>query len=68
MVAELAAIKHPVLYANGLDDVMIPAHNSYVAVQHLDNATLVLYAGAGHAFLFQYAKAFTRQVADFLAA
>ncbi|MFF0042706.1 alpha/beta fold hydrolase [Streptomyces mirabilis] len=66
--AELEAIKQPVLYANGLNDVMIPAHNSYVAVQHLDNATLVLYTGAGHAFLFQYAKAFTKQVADFLAA
>ncbi|MGW7426174.1 alpha/beta fold hydrolase [Streptomyces sp. NPDC054813] len=68
VVAELEAIKQPVLYANGLHDVMIPAHNSYVAVQHLDNATLVLYTGAGHAFLFQYAKAFTKQVADFLAA
>ncbi|MFE2491957.1 alpha/beta fold hydrolase [Streptomyces mirabilis] len=68
VVAELEAIKQPVLYANGLNDVMIPAHNSYVAVQHLDNATLVLYTGAGHAFLFQYAKAFTKQVADFLAA
>ncbi|MCX5316941.1 alpha/beta fold hydrolase [Streptomyces sp. NBC_00154] len=66
--AELEAIKAPVLYANGLNDVMIPAHASYVAVQHLDNATLVLYTGAGHAFLFQYAKAFTKQVADFLAA
>ena len=68
VVAELEAIKQPVLYANGLHDVMIPAHASYVAVQHLGNATLVLYTGAGHAFLFQYAKAFTRQVADFLAA
>ncbi|MEU2926938.1 alpha/beta hydrolase [Streptomyces sp. NPDC007251] len=67
VVAELEAIKQPVLYANGLNDVMIPAHNSYAAVQHLDNATLVLYTGAGHAFLFQYAKAFTKQVADFLA-
>ncbi|MEU6196571.1 alpha/beta hydrolase [Streptomyces sp. NPDC047061] len=66
--AELEAIKQPVLYANGLEDVMIPAHNSYVAVQHLDNATLVLYSGAGHAFLFQYAKAFAKQVTDFLAA
>ena len=65
---ELEAVKHPVLCANGLNDVMIPAHNSYVAVQHLDNSTLVLYAGAGHAFLFQYARAFTKQVADFLAA
>jgi pimeloyl-ACP methyl ester carboxylesterase len=66
--AELQAIKHPVLYANGLHDVMVPAHASYVAVQHLANATLLLYGDAGHAFLFQHAKAFTRQVADFLAA
>ncbi|MGW0947878.1 alpha/beta fold hydrolase [Streptomyces sp. NPDC002623] len=68
VVAELEAIQQPVLYANGLHDVMIPAHNSYVAVQHLADATLVLYTGAGHAFLFQYAKAFTKQVTDFLAA
>lgn len=68
VVAELEAIKQPVLYVNGLHDAMIPAHNSYVTVQHLDNATLVLYSGAGHAFLFPYAKAFTKQVADFLAA
>lgn len=26
---------------------MLPADNSYVAVQYLDNATLVLCAGAG---------------------
>ncbi|MGW0583249.1 alpha/beta fold hydrolase, partial [Streptomyces sp. NPDC002920] len=68
VVAELEAIKQPVLYANGLHDVMIPAHNSYVAVQHLADATLVLYTGAGHAFLFQYAKEFVAQVTNFLAA
>ncbi|MGP3963482.1 hypothetical protein ACTWPT_46640 [Nonomuraea sp. 3N208] len=28
-----------------------------LAVQHLDNATLILYSDAGHAFLFQHAKA-----------
>ncbi|MFJ9713260.1 alpha/beta fold hydrolase [Streptomyces sp. NPDC101234] len=65
--AELEAIKHPVLYANGVDDVMMPAHLSYVAVQHLDNATLVLYTHSGHGFLFQYAEAFSKQVANFLA-
>jgi pimeloyl-ACP methyl ester carboxylesterase len=68
ITAELEAIKHPVLYANGLHDVMVPAHASYVAVQHLPNATLLLYGDAGHAFLFQHAKAFAKQVADFLAA
>ncbi|MFJ2235115.1 alpha/beta fold hydrolase [Streptomyces sp. NPDC087859] len=66
--AELESIKHPVLYANGLHDVMVPAHASYVAVQHLADATLLLYGDAGHAFLFQHARAFTKQVADFLAA
>lgn len=58
--AELEVIKHLVPYVSGLHDVMIPAHNSYVAVQHLANATLVLCTGAGRAFLFQYAKAFTK--------
>ncbi|MCX5319952.1 alpha/beta fold hydrolase [Streptomyces sp. NBC_00120] len=66
--AELESIKQPVLYANGLHDVMIPAHASYVAVQHLENATLVLYSDAGHAFLFQHAEEFATQVATFLAA
>jgi pimeloyl-ACP methyl ester carboxylesterase len=64
----LEAIKQPVLYANGVHDVMIPAVASYVAVQHLDDATLVLYSDAGHAFLFQHARAFSTQVANFLAA
>jgi pimeloyl-ACP methyl ester carboxylesterase len=66
--ASLESIKQPVLYANGVHDVMIPAIASYVAVQHLDDATLVLYSDAGHGFLFQHARAFTTQVADFLAA
>jgi pimeloyl-ACP methyl ester carboxylesterase len=64
----LEAIKQPVLYANGVHDVMIPAVASYVAVQHLDDATLLLYSDAGHAFLFQHARAFSAQVTNFLAA
>ena len=44
-----------------------PALASYVAVQHLDSATLVLYSDAGHAFLFQHATEFATQVANFLA-
>ena len=65
--SNLEAIKQPVLYANGVHDVMIPALASYVAVQHLDSAVLVLYSDAGHAFLFQHARAFTTEVANFLA-
>jgi pimeloyl-ACP methyl ester carboxylesterase len=66
--SNLQRIKQPVLYANGVHDVMIPALASYVAVQHLDSATLVLYSDAGHAFLFQHARAFATEVINFLAA
>ncbi|WP_206060773.1 hypothetical protein [Nonomuraea basaltis] len=47
---------------------MLPAHASYVAVQHLDSAALILYSDAGHAFLFQHAKKFATEVTNFLAA
>ena len=66
--SDLEAIKQPVLYANGVHDVMISALASYVAVQHLDSAILVLYSDAGHAFLFQHARAFATEVTNFLAA
>ena len=66
--SNLEAIKQPVLYANGVHDVMISALASYVAVQHLDSAILVLYSDAGHAFLFQHACAFATEVTNFLAA
>jgi len=66
--SNLEAIKQPVLYANGVHDVMISAVASYVAVQHLDSAILVLYSDAGHAFLFQHARAFATEVTNFLAA
>ena len=66
--SSLESIKQPVLYANGVHDVMIPAVASYVAVQHLDSATLVLYSDAGHAFLFQHARAFATEVTNFLSA
>jgi pimeloyl-ACP methyl ester carboxylesterase len=62
----LEAIEQPVLYANGMHDVMIPALASYVAVQHIDSAILVLYGDAGHAFLFQHARTFATQVSNFL--
>ncbi|MFL5998019.1 MAG: alpha/beta fold hydrolase [Streptomyces sp.] len=65
--ANLETIKQPVLYAGGVLDVIAPALASYVAVQHLDSATLVLYSDAGHAFLFQQVKPFTTEVANFLA-
>lgn len=65
--ADLAAIRQPVLYATGMQDAMIPALAAYTAVQHLADATLVVYGDAGHAFLFQHARKFAAQVTAFLA-
>lgn len=39
--ANLHAITHPVLYATGMQDTMIPALVSYHAVGHLPNAVLL---------------------------
>lgn len=65
--SELRAISQPVLYANGLNDVMIPAVASYKAVEQVPDSTLVLYSDAGHAFLFQHIDEFVAQVNLFLA-
>ncbi|WP_333739681.1 alpha/beta fold hydrolase [Streptomyces sp. IBSBF 2806] len=65
--ADLESISQPVLYATGMQDVMITPLASYTAVQHLPHATLVAYSDAGHAFLFQHAKDFAAQVTAFLA-
>jgi pimeloyl-ACP methyl ester carboxylesterase len=51
----------PVLVANGVDDVMVPAENSFVIARNAPDAKLVLYPRSGHAYLFQYADAFRRR-------
>jgi pimeloyl-ACP methyl ester carboxylesterase len=66
--ADLAAIEQPVLYGAGMKDAMIPALTAYAAVQHLPDATLLVYGDSGHAFLFQHAEDFAAQVTTFLAA
>jgi pimeloyl-ACP methyl ester carboxylesterase len=62
----LGELAQPALVANGHADIMIPAYNSFVMAQRLPNAHLVLYPHAGHAFLFQHVRAFSRQVMQFL--
>ncbi|KAA2257532.1 alpha/beta hydrolase [Solihabitans fulvus] len=56
----------PVLVAAGAQDVMAHPYLSYAMSQRLPDATLTVYGRSGHAFLFQYADAFGRQVLDFL--
>ncbi|ADJ47258.1 hypothetical protein AMES_5433 [Amycolatopsis mediterranei S699] len=64
--AQLRAISQPVLYANGIHDVMIPAIGSDKAVEQVPDSTLLLYSDAGHAFLFQHIDEFAAQVNLFL--
>jgi pimeloyl-ACP methyl ester carboxylesterase len=64
--ARLPELSLPVLVANGVTDVMIPAEHSFAIARTAPNAQLILYPDAGHAFLFQYAEDFTGQVLRFL--
>ena len=57
----------PVLVANGIADVMVPAEHSFAIAQKAPRAKLVLYPDAGHAFLFQYAEDFCAEVLRFTA-
>jgi pimeloyl-ACP methyl ester carboxylesterase len=65
--ARLPELRLPVLVANGVSDVMIPAEHSFAIARPAPNAKLILYPDAGHAFLFQYAEDFTGEVLNFLA-
>src|SRR5260370_41656815 len=58
----------PVLVANGGRDVMLDtrAFGSYAMSQRLQNAKVILYSDAGHAFLFQHADDFGHEVLNFL--
>ena len=64
--SRLAEIRQPTLVANGVHDVMVGAHDSFVMSQHLSDAELVLYSDAGHGFLFQHAERFAERVSLFL--
>jgi pimeloyl-ACP methyl ester carboxylesterase len=64
--ARLRRITQPCLVVNGVFDIMIPVRNSYFLVEHLPNATLLVYPDAGHGSLFQYHESFVRQARLFL--
>jgi pimeloyl-ACP methyl ester carboxylesterase len=62
----LAAVQHPVLVANGDDDVMVPSFNSFELARRLPNAQLSIFPDAGHGGIFQHHAAFVQQALAFL--
>lgn len=66
MYPRLAEVQQPVLLANGVHDVMVPAYNSFAASERIPNAQLILYPASGHGFLFQLIEQFSRDVHNFL--
>jgi pimeloyl-ACP methyl ester carboxylesterase len=64
--ADLRSIRQPTLVVNGVHDEMIPVTNSYLLVENLPNAVLLIYPDAGHGSLFQYHESFARHARAFL--
>jgi pimeloyl-ACP methyl ester carboxylesterase len=62
----LATVQHPVLVANGDDDVMVSLSNSFELVRRLPNAQLSIFPDAGHGGIFQHHAAFVQQALVFL--
>jgi pimeloyl-ACP methyl ester carboxylesterase len=62
----LRAIAQPTLVVNGIDDIMIPAINSFHLAANIPLAQLVLYEDAGHGAHFQYPERFLKHAIQFL--
>jgi pimeloyl-ACP methyl ester carboxylesterase len=64
--ARLGTVRHPVLVANGDDDVMVPSRNSFELARRLPNAQLSIFPDAGHGGIFQHHALFVGQALAFL--
>jgi pimeloyl-ACP methyl ester carboxylesterase len=63
---DLKTLTHPVLVANGDEDIMFPTVNSFELFQRLPNAKLSIFPDASHGGIFQYHQEFVRQAVTFL--
>jgi pimeloyl-ACP methyl ester carboxylesterase len=62
----LAALKMPVLVANGNNDLTLGLVRTLDLHARLTNSQLVLYPNSGHGFLWQYSALFAKQINLFL--
>ena len=65
-LAYLQDIKLPVLVVNGTRDIIYYTSNSFLRVQHLPNAQLIIYPGSAHAAPFQYPELLVEHATMFL--
>jgi pimeloyl-ACP methyl ester carboxylesterase len=63
---EVGKLKIPTLVADGTSDELDPSSNDRLLAHTIPHAKLILYPGAGHAFLFQDASQFVAAVDKFL--
>jgi len=63
---QLKSIKQPVLIVNGSNDTMVDSINSYIMLQNIPNAKLVLWSDSGHGGIFQYSSDFAQEANSFL--
>lgn len=62
----LGTVSHPVLVANGDNDIMVPTVNSLDLARRLPNNQLSIFPNSGHGGIFQYHDAFVAQTLSFL--
>jgi pimeloyl-ACP methyl ester carboxylesterase len=68
LLPRLSSMSQPVLIADGMHDLLMPTHYSYAMAKAIPDAKLIVYADAGHGFLFQYASDFGAEIVKFLEA
>jgi pimeloyl-ACP methyl ester carboxylesterase len=63
---QFGQVRLPTLAADGTEDALDPAGNDRLLAKIMPGAKLLLYPGAGHAFLFQDSASFLPAVLRFL--
>jgi pimeloyl-ACP methyl ester carboxylesterase len=64
---DLSKITHPILVANGDNDLMVASSNSADMARRLPNGRLIIYPNSVHGGVFQHHQSFVPEVLGFLA-
>lgn len=64
--ASLKNMKHKILIVHGINDIVVMPINSFILVQHLPNAQLIIYPDSGHGAQYQHGQLFLKHANLFL--